>query len=241
VDPHRSPAAVPSDGGPLVFVEELDHPVLSDEDHHHLARVRRVRDGDPLVVGDGGGRWRSARMAATRPEPVGDVVAVDRPTPPVGVGFALVKGTKPELMVQKLTELGVDRIVPFAAARSVVRWDPAKADAGHKRLERVAREAAMQSRQPWIPFVEPVQDFRSLVARPGVALAERGGTPPGLRYPLVLVGPEGGWAPEELAVDVPRVALATGVLRAETAAITAGVVLVALRAGLVGPLSEERW
>jgi 16S rRNA (uracil1498-N3)-methyltransferase len=225
----------------MVFVDDLDLPVLAAEDHHHLARVRRVRDGDPLVVGDGRGRLRPARMAGTHPEPLGDVVVVDPPTPLVGVGFALVKGTKPELVVQKLTELGVDRIVPFAAARSVVRWDPTKADAGHRRLVRVAREAAMQSRQAWLPAVEPVTDFATLVAQPGVALAERGGEPPGLRHSLVLVGPEGGWAPEELAAEGPRVALATGVLRAETAAITAGVVLVALRAGLVGPLSEERW
>jgi 16S rRNA (uracil1498-N3)-methyltransferase len=232
---------LPSGGGPLVFVEDLDHPVLSPEDHHHLARVRRLRDGDPLVAGDGLGRWRPARMAAGRPESVGEAVTVDRPRPAVGVGFALVKGTKPELVVQKLTELGVDRIVPFASARSVVRWDPGKAAAGHQRLERVAREAAMQSRQPWIPTVEPVSDFASLVVQPGVAIAERGGLPPGLHHPMVLVGPEGGWAPEELAADAPRVALATGVLRAETAAITAAVMLVALRAGLVGPLSEGRW
>ena len=86
---------IPSDGGPLAYVADLDRPGLDEEDHHHLARVRRVRDGDALIVGDGRGRWRRARMAAATPEPVGEIVVAAPPAPRIGVGFALVKGAKP--------------------------------------------------------------------------------------------------------------------------------------------------
>lgn len=67
----------------------------------------------------------------------------------------------------------------------------------------------------------------------GAALAEPGGAPPSLDRPVVLVGPEGGWAEEELALDLPRVSLGPLVLRAETAAVAAGVLLTSLRHKLV--------
>lgn len=229
--------AVPSGGGPLVYVDDLDVPQLTDEDHHHLARVRRLRAGDAVVLGDGRGRWRTARFAGTEPEPTGPIDHEPRPTPEVGVGFALVKGAKPELVVQKLTELGVERIVPFVADRSVVRWDAARAAAARERLAKVAWGAAAQSRRAWLPTVEPVADFDAVAARPGAARCDRDGEPPSSASSFLLVGPEGGWSPTERAVDLPVVRLAPGVLRAETAAIAAANLLVALRAGVVGPAS----
>ncbi|MCU1453770.1 MAG: rRNA ((1498)-N(3))-methyltransferase [Acidimicrobiales bacterium] len=214
---------------------DLDQPELDPADHHHLARVLRVRPGDPLTLGDGRGAWRDATFTDGDPEPAGEIVRVPRPHPVIGVGFALVKGQKPELAVQKLTEVGVDEIRPFTADRSVVRWDPAKSDAALERLDRVARSAAMQCRRAWLPEVAPVVTFAELAARAGAARADRGGGPPSLDRPLVLVGPEGGWSSAERAVDLPVVGLAGPVLRAETAAIVAGAVLAALRAGLVAP------
>jgi 16S rRNA (uracil1498-N3)-methyltransferase len=84
-----------------------------------------------------------------------------------------------------------------------------------------------------------VADLAALLRREGVAVADRGGAPPSLEHRLVLVGPEGGWAPEEAAAarcgGVPGVALGAHVLRAETAALTVGGLLAGLRAGLVGP------
>ena len=149
------------------------------------------------------------------------------------MAFALTKGERPEWAVQKLTEAGVDRLVPFVAARSVARWDAGRA-AGHgERLRRVAREAAVQSRRLWLPVVEDVAGFAGVAARPGAALAQRGGGPPSLEHPVVLVGPEGGWSDEELAAGLPNVGLGPHVLRAETAAVAAGVLLAAVRAGLV--------
>lgn len=226
---------VPSGGGPLVFVADLSAPVLDGDDHHHLARVRRVRDGDDLIVADGAGSWRRARMAGDRPTVDGPVVSAPRRTPAVAVGFGLSKGAKPEWCVQKLTELAVDRIRPFVAARSVVRWDASKAAAAHERFVKVAREAAMQSRSAWLPTIDPLVDLGTLVG-PGVARADRGGAPLRLSSTTtVLVGPEGGWDDAERALDLPTVALADGVLRAETAAVVAGALLVALRSALVAP------
>jgi 16S rRNA (uracil1498-N3)-methyltransferase len=214
--------------GPLAFVPDLAAPVLAEEDLHHLRRVLRLRPGAPLTVGDGRGRWRPARLG-DGVEPTGPVEEQPAPAPAVCVGFALVKGDKPELVVQKLTELGVDRIVPFRAARSVVQWDAAKAAKAVGRLRLVARAAAMQSHRPWLPEVADVADLRALAPTAGVAMAERGGAQLGPEQTTVLVGPEGGWDDEELALGIARVALARHVLRAETAAITAGVLLTTLR------------
>ncbi len=232
-------AAHPADHpGPFTLVDDLDDPVLSSDDRHHLERVLRLRDGDVLVVGDGAGRWRPARFGG-HVEPIGAVEQAPLPRPSIGVGFALVKGGRPGLVVQKLTELGVDRIVPFRAARSVVRWDEATAAQAGRRLQAIARSAAMQCHRPWLPAVDRVTDLAALLAGGPVALADRTGAPPSLDHALVLVGPEGGWAPDEReaaeVVGAPWVTVGAHVLRAETAAITVGAVLTALRADLVVP------
>jgi len=215
-----------------VFVADLDAPVLQPTDEHHLRRVLRLRDGDIVTASDGRGRWRRCRLGAPL-VPLDEPVLDPRVEPPITIAFALVKGERPELVVQKLTEVGVDRIVPFTAARSVVRWDAAKAAHQHERFGTVARLAAMQSRRPWLPEIEPVTTFEDLAARPGVVLADASGEPPSLAGPFVAVGPEGGWSDEERRVLLPRVRLATTVLRAETAAIAAGVLLTSMRATIV--------
>jgi 16S rRNA (uracil1498-N3)-methyltransferase len=219
---------------PHVFVADVAAPVLDDEDRHHLERVLRTRVGEEVTVSDGRGGWRVCTFGAGGAlAPAGAPSQVPRPTPPITVAFALTKGEKPETAVQKLTELGVDRIVPFAAARSVARWDGDRAERHVARLRKVAREAAMQSRRAHLPVVDDVADFAAVAALPGACLADAGGAPPSLDRPVVLVGPEGGWSDEERAAGLPVVALGEHVLRAETAALTAGSLLAALRAGLV--------
>jgi 16S rRNA (uracil1498-N3)-methyltransferase len=220
--------------GPLVFVTDLDEPVLDAADRHHLQRVLRERDGAPLTIADGRGRWRTARLGATV-EVTGDVMAAEALEPQLAVGFALVKGDKPELIVQKLTELGIDRIVPFRASRSVVRWDDARAAKAVDRLRAVARAAAMQCHRPDLPVVADVADLATLASAPGTALADRDGMPPTLEHPTVLVGPEGGWDPQERSLVAARVRVGGHVLRAETAAVTVAAVLAALRGSVVGP------
>ena len=148
----------------------------------------------------------------------------------------MVKGERPEWAVQKLTEIGVDRIVPLQTARSVVRWPLGEADRQLDRLRRVAREAAVQSRRLWLPVVGPVTGLAEAVgAESGVALASPGGAPPTLDHPTVLVGPEGGWTDDELAWGAPTVSLGPTVLRTETAAVVAGTLLCALRSATVRP------
>lgn len=224
-----------------VFVDDLEALELAPGDAHHLGRVLRLRAGEAVGASDGRGRWRACAVAAAgaqgvRLEAAGPVVAERAPHPPVTVGFSLVKGDRPELVVQKLTELGVDRILPLAAARSVVRWDPDRAARGVGRLRQVAREAAMQCRRPRLPEVAEV----TTVAAAAAALGGSGGLchqdgaeRPSLRRPAVLVGPEGGWDEAELACGLPTVGLGPTTLRAETAAIAAAVLLCGLRSSTV--------
>ena len=219
---------------PHVFVADVATPVLDESDRHHLERVLRVRVGERVSVADGRGGWRECEFGKNGAlVPVGHPETRPRPVPPITVAFALTKGEKPELVVQKLTEVGVDRIVPFVAARSVVRWDAERAAHNLERLRRVAREAAMQSQRAYIADVSEISDFGTVASLPGAALADAGGAAPSVERPVMLVGPEGGWTDEERATALPRVGLGPHVLRAETAAIVAGAVLVALRTGLV--------
>lgn len=219
-----------------VFVDDLGAPELSPDDRHHLDRVLRLRAGDPITVSDGQGGWRACRFGPEL-ESVGEVEREPRPAPPVVVGFTVVKGERTEWAVQKLTELGADVMTPFVSARSVVRWGIGDDRAARhvERLRRVTREAASQSRRTWLPIVENVTTFADVGGRPGAALCDRAGAPPAPPYGIVLVGPEGGWAPEELAVGLPQVRLGAHVLRAETGAVVAGALLAALRSGIVAP------
>jgi 16S rRNA (uracil1498-N3)-methyltransferase len=236
-----------------VFVDDPAAPVLDGADAHHLARVLRLRDGEIVVAADGRGSWapavyRSRGQGEAALELQGRPRREPAPTPALTVAFAPTKGDRPEWVVQKLTELGVDRIVLLAAERAVVRWEGDRVPRALERLRRVAREAAAQARRVWLPQVDPPLALAEAASGGALALARGDGGPPGLEPPGLAVGPEGGWSPAELALDLPAVALGPLVLRAETAAVAAGVLLAALRAGTVagarrgqpGPGGEEQ-
>ncbi len=239
----------------MVFVRDPDAPVLDGADLRHLLDVLRLRAGEVVAVSDGAGRWAPCRVSAgavaggsRRADPGatlvpdGPTLEVARPGPELTVAFAPTKGDRPEWVVQKLTELGVDRIVPLRAARSVVRWEGQRGDKAVERLRRVAREAAAQSRRVWLPEVTDVcrLDGVATVAGAVPALADPGGSAPGLDRPVVAVGPEGGWDDEERRAAGPTVGLGPTVLRSETAALVAGSLLCALRCSLVQPLALPR-
>jgi 16S rRNA (uracil1498-N3)-methyltransferase len=242
------PDLTPQTAAAHVFVTSVDAPALDDDDRHHLERVLRLRPGVAITVGDGAGRWRPAALGPDL-EPLGQPVVEPPPSPRLTVAFAIVKGDRPELVVRSLTEVGVDRLVPLATQRGVVRWDGERGRQAVERLRRVVRSAGMQSRRVWLPEVAAVAPVAAMtgveVAGPavdagavpaqGVAAATLGGPSPSLRWPTVLVGPEGGWAPDELPSGLPVVGLGPHVLRTETAAIVAGALRVAARAAEASP------
>jgi 16S rRNA (uracil1498-N3)-methyltransferase len=219
-----------------VFVADVADPQLDEADRHHLERVLRLRPGEEVTVSDGRGGWRPCRFAAGGSlTPTAAASHVPAPAPPVTVAFAAVKGERPEWIVQKLTEAGVDRIVPFVSGRSVVRWDGERGERRIERLRTIARGAAMQSRRAWLPTVDHLNSFPSALKMlgPAAALAHPGGAPPSLDRPAVLIGPEGGWGEEELACGLPLMGLGPTILRAETAALASGLLLCALRERIV--------
>lgn len=218
-----------------VFVRDLADPVLEDPDAHHLLRVLRVRPGETVSVSNGTGAWRTCVMSSrSELEPVDDTVhSESASTRPITVAFGVTKSDKPEVVVQKLTELGVDHIVPVLLDHSVVRWDDDKVERQHERFSKVSREAAMQSRQVFLPSVHRVvSDLETLLANPLmkgqwglVALADPDGSSEMAGVSALIIGSEGGFSQRELDLVDARVSLVGGVLRAETAAIAAGVLL----------------
>lgn len=210
-----------------VVVDDVAAPELDEVDAHHLRRVLRLREGEPVSVTDGRGSWRMCDWDGRGVVPVGAVQQSGPEVPEIGVAFALVKGDRLDWVVQKLTELGIDRLTPLRTEREVVHWDEAKTQAHLARMRRIARDAVMQSRRVWLPVVDEPVPARELLARSGVARADFGGDDLDdlASVTMVAVGPEGGWSPAERGVPGPVVGLGGTVLRAETAAITAGVLL----------------
>jgi len=235
------PPVTPSTARAHVFVDDLEAPTLAADDQRHLQRVLRLSPGTDVTACDGAGCWRLCRLGdGAQLEPTGEVVADPRPDPAITVAFAIVKGDRPELVVQKLTEVGVDSIVAFEAERSVARWDEAKAARQVERFRAIARQASMQCRRTFLPDVGTPTDFASVAAIPGAMMADAAGQAPSLSVRTVLVGPEGGWAPAERSFGLPLVRLGAHTLRSETAAITAGALLVALRSRIVGPAAPAQ-
>lgn len=223
------------------FATALDDDItLDDAAGHHIARVRRVRPGEVITVADGRGHWRPYEVTGVGRGAVDlrarDAVVVEPSLQPrLVVAFAITKGAKPDLVVQKLTELGVDGITVLAARRSVPQWSDERAGAAMGRLRRIASEAAAQCRRARMPEVDGVRPVTELRGRPGLVVADPAGDElPALRAPaggewVLLVGPEGGFEGDEAAaLEGDRLCLGPHVLRAETAAI-AGAALLATR------------
>jgi len=221
---------------PHVFVDDIDDPCLSDDDAHHFGKVLRLRAGDGITISDAKGSWRECVYGPPL-EPTGKIFFEPKPEIEITIGFALIKKGKPEMVVQKLTELGVNRIIPVVAQRSVVQWSERKVIESEKSLNRIAREAAMQSRQVYIPEVLRTVPLAALKEQEEIALAHPGGKKLSLDHSSLIIGPEGGWTPEELD-GKECFSLGGSVLRSETAAISAGVLLTSLRDGRISEIGE---
>lgn len=223
------------DSAAHVFVDDLNAPHLGADDEHHLAKVLRLRDGEIVSCSDGAGNWRLAEWShGELVVGASDEFVVRHEQPPayeIAVAFVPVKGDRPEWAVQKLTELGVDRIVPLLPTRrAVVKWSGERLDRQLDKWRRVAREAAMQSRRTRLPVVEEFVSLADVCSRAGAVVADPDGGEPGEATRLVIVGPEGGFEFGEIRNEVPRVSLGDTILRAETATLVAATLLGHVRA-----------
>ena len=220
---------------------------LTGAEAKHAAVVRRVRVGETITLGDGRGTWLEGVVddvaAARVTVRIESRRSHEAPASRIVLAQALAKGDRDELAVQAACELGVDEVVPWQAARSVSRWEGPKAAKGRERWASIVREAAKQAHRAWIPEVAEVEttarlaaraaDARMLVLDPWTDTRLTGIRPDG-RDIVLVVGPEGGIAPEELerleAAGAERVRLGDTVLRTSTA----GPVAIALLSANLG-------
>lgn len=227
---------------PLFLVDELpagDELHLTGEEGRHAARVKRLGVGEAVLVSDGAGALLACTVSAVLSDGLMLVVDARRTVPPpdprIVAVQALPKGDRAELAVEVLTELGVDAIVPWAASRSIAQWHGPRGDKALEKWRRTAREAAKQSRRPWVPTIAALAstaDVAALLSRAtGLVLHEGAGQAlaaanlPGRGEITVVIGPEGGIAPDELtsfaAAGAAAVRLGDSVLRTSTAGAAA--------------------
>jgi 16S rRNA (uracil1498-N3)-methyltransferase len=224
-----------------------DRVVLDGPEGRHAATVRRLRAGERVDLTDGAGLLASCVVAEVLGK---DALALDvlerRTLPPaeprIVVVQALPKGDRGELAVETMTEVGVEEIVPWSAARCVTQWRADKKDKALARWRSTAREAAKQARRAWLPEIADLATTARIAARiemaaAAVVLHEEADEPlTALKTPptgdlLVIVGPEGGISPEELetfrTAGARPALLGRTVLRTSTAGVAAAAVLLA--------------
>jgi 16S rRNA (uracil1498-N3)-methyltransferase len=236
---------------PPVFLADparlrADRVVLDGAEGRHAATVRRLRPGERVDLTDGAGMLAECVVAAAdRASLTLDVLSRrtdPAPAPRLVVVQALPKGDRGELAVETMTEAGVDEIVPWAAARCVTQWRPERREKALGRWRNAAREAAKQARRsrlPEVPDLASTADVADRIAAASLALVlhEDAQEPLSAVQPpedgdiVLVVGPEGGIADEELerfaAAGGRPTRLGPTVLRTSTAGVAAASVLLA--------------
>lgn len=237
----------------LYLSDDLGVPAIGDTvsvegaEARHAVTVNRMSVGEVVTVGNGAGVVATGAVTAVASTSfvfvVNAVEIRERAVPPIWLAQALAKGDRDELAIQAATELGVDGVIPWSAARSISRWEGAKVAKGQDRWRAVVREAAKQSARAWIPEVgpltttkqlaalaaeahvivlDPTRQFPSTLTRTDIAQSDT-------REIVLVVGPEGGIAPNELellyAAGATGVRLGDGILRTSTAGPAAIAVL----------------
>lgn len=220
--------------------------VLDGPEGRHAVSVKRLRAGEDVVLTDGRGRWAEGVVKAA--EGKDRLVVMDLETvheeppaqPRITVVQALPKGDRGELAVETMTEVGIDAIVPWAAARCITQWRGERGGKALTKWRATAREAGKQSRRVRFPEVGELAsskqvagllagaDFAAVLHESGegtLATAEL----PSAGEIVLVVGPEGGVSPEELALFAEAGAaayrLGPSVLRTSTAGTAAGALL----------------
>ncbi|MEU3773274.1 16S rRNA (uracil(1498)-N(3))-methyltransferase [Streptomyces sp. NPDC032472] len=238
---------------PVFVVEEVPTGprfVLDGPEGRHAVSVKRLNPGEALVLTDGRGGWAEAVVeAAEGKDRLSVAVSATgheaEPEVRITVVQALPKGDRGELAVETMTETGVDAIVPWQASRCITQW---RGDRGAKSLAKwrsTAREAGKQSRRVRFPEVAEAMSTKQVAALLAeadlaVVLHEDRAHPSGAlataELPakgsiVLVVGPEGGVSPEELALFAEAGAhpfrLGSSVLRTSTAGTAATAVLLA--------------
>ncbi len=215
--------------------------MLGDEESRHARRVLRLQSGDALLLFDGRGRTAEAELVAyQRDQALVKVIALqDHATdqPQVTLATALPKGSRGDDMINQLCQVGVNRVIPLRTRRSVTEFSAHR----RQRFNRIIVEAAKQSGRVHLPRVEDEVDLQGalalpsdlrLLASPVAASNDHEKLQQSIRQAtkiLVLIGPEGGWSPEELqqaeAASCVPWCIGPNVLRIETAAVAAVSVL----------------
>jgi 16S rRNA (uracil1498-N3)-methyltransferase len=220
---------------PRVFVPDADpqEPIdLPKEEIEKFRKVLRLEEGHQIAVLPNDGSLIRCEFRARQAIPIEQVWPDTEAKLQLKVAQALPKGDRLETVIRMCTEIGVASFLLFESERSVVKWDDKKLADRLRRLGSIAQEAAEQSFRTRIPKIEYVRSLKEVLARhpEAVPLSEV----EGLHRPLtqtgdamtILVGPEGGWAPRELALMGDRgVTLGPRVLRTDTAAPAAAAML----------------
>lgn len=222
------------------------HVELPPQAAHHAARVLRLRDGEAVILFNGNGAEYPARITHIGKQDVSlEILGKDSPTreSPLNITLAqaISAGEKMDFTLQKAVELGISAIQPLAAARSVVRLKDDRAEKRVQHWQSVVVSACEQSGRNIVPKVAPIADLPAWLAGQGAEFWQQdsGGAVGLILSPLaeltlrdlprpegaitLLVGPEGGLTPEEIAMarqcHFTEVQLGPRVLRTETAAL----------------------
>lgn len=219
---------------------------ITGDDAHHLANVMRAKTGDTVVVSGGNGQEALVRLTAVAKNEVSaDIVELRKseaePSVRVWIAQAMPKGDKMETVIQKGTEIGADRFIPFISERTIVQYDAKKEGKRLERWAKIAKEAAEQAHRGRIPAIEAVRSWRELLelARTANAaflcyekesilqfrsLLERLKSKESRVVDILLIiGPEGGFSEKEVneaeQAGCAAVSLGKRILRTETAAL----------------------
>lgn len=223
---------------PHLFSEQ--EVTIVGDDVHHIVNVMRAKPGEEIVVCDGAGRSAVARLVSlSAKEVTAEIVRfLDEQTElpiRITIGQGLPKGEKMEWILQKGTEMGAHAFFPFTSERTIVKLDAKKEAKKLERWRKIVKEAAEQSHRAVLPEILPPASFRQAIASAAsyaqrvIAYEKEGGSTlhqvfaamkPGESL-VVLIGPEGGFSPNEVAqaesMGFQSVSLGPRILRTETA------------------------
>jgi 16S rRNA (uracil1498-N3)-methyltransferase len=231
------------DGAPMFIVQELadsEEIVVDGDEGRHAVDVLRLSPGERIRVGNGQGTVAEGTVLSAGAGGLRVAVVsrfeIPAPDPEFVLVQALPKGDRGPLAVDLATELGVDRIVPWAASRCITRWRDDRVAKGVAKWRSAARAASKQSRRPHVPEVTDLMTTREVCglladADLGLVLHEQARRPltevkiPGTGTVVVVVGPEGGLTDGEVvafrAAGAEAVRLGPEVLRTSTAGAAA--------------------